>query len=226
MFNNFFKKLTFKHTLITISVVFITGALLSFFQIIYDISLTRKKITDDIKRLANITEEAAAQSLYHLDKVQAEKLIKGYIKYPPIKNASLTDNFGITLYTESSNKKQKSSIFKFFFSDQTENYHFNLFYTTENNSLISVGRLEIQTDYSAVYGEFEDRVKFIAVSNIFQNIFLALLIALIFHKSLTRPILKLSQSIAKINPRSPKGNKVNLPSGHEKDEMGLTCIRN
>ncbi|MDY0360936.1 MAG: ATP-binding protein [Desulforegulaceae bacterium] len=220
MFNNFFKKLTFKHTLITISVVFITGALLSFFQIIYDISLTRKKITDDIKRLANITEEAAAQSLYHLDKVQAEKLIKGYIKYPPIKNASLTDNFGITLYTESSNKKQKSSIFKFFFSDQTENYHFNLFYTTENNSLISVGRLEIQTDYSAVYGEFEDRVKFIAVSNIFQNIFLALLIALIFHKSLTRPILKLSQSIAKINPRSPKGNKVNLPSGHEKDEMG------
>jgi signal transduction histidine kinase len=221
MFNNFFQKLTFKHTLITISVVFFTGSILSFFQIIYDISLTRKKITNDIKRLAKITEETAAQSLYHLDKIQAEKLIKGYIKYSPVKNASLTDNFGITLYTKSNKYNDEKSIFKIFFKNQTENYNFNLFYTPENSYPISVGRLEIQTDYSAVYGEFENRVKLIVITNIIQHIFLALAIAFIFYKSLTKPILNLSESISKINPRSPEGHTVKPPSGHENDEMGL-----
>lgn len=220
MFNKFFQKLTFKHTIITISVIFMTGAVLSSFQIFYDISLTRKKITSDINRLVTITKESAAQSLYHLDKVQAEKLIKGFIKFPPIRNASLTDNFGITLYTETSENKSKSSVFNLFFNNQTENYNFDLSYIPDNSYPVSVGRLEIQTDYSAVYGEFETRAKFIAISNIVQHIFLAILIAFIFYRSLTKPILKLSENISKVNPTSPEGHSLELPKGHENDEMG------
>lgn len=220
MLNNFFKKLTFKHTLITISVIFLTGSLLSFFQIIYDISLTRKKVRADIQRLVKITEESAAQSLYHLDIVQAEKLIKGYIKYSPIINASLTDNFGITLYSETQQKTEETSFFKPFFSGQTENYNFDLFYSADNSDPISVGRLEMQTDYSAVYGEFEERAVFVGISNIIQHIFLGILIALIFYKTLTKPIVKLSEQISEIDPSSPEGQTVKTPKGHENDEMG------
>jgi signal transduction histidine kinase len=220
MFNNFFKKLTFKHTLITISVIFITGSILSFFQIIYDISLTREKVKNDIKRLVKITEESAAQSLYHLDVVQAEKLIKGYIKHSPVINATLTDNFGITLYSETQSKNQKMFLLDFFFKDKTENYNFDLFYSPANSDPISVGRLEIQTDYSTAYKEFKQRASFIAVSNIIQQIFLGIFIALIFYRTLTRPIVELSQQISAIDPTLPEGHNIKVSKRHKNDEMG------
>jgi signal transduction histidine kinase len=220
MIKNFYQKLTFKHSLITVSVVFITGLIISILQISYDLSLNKKRVSENIERLVNITEESAAQSLYHLDKAQAEKLINGYIKYSPVINVSITDNFGINLSSRTVKHSKKSNLLSFIFSDQTENFSYNLEYNPEDLRPVSVGTLEIQVDYSVLYSFFLKKAKTTFLFNILMSIIIAAVLAVLFYKTLTNPLVKISDDISKINPSSPEGQKLTVPKNNHYDEMG------
>ncbi|MGM0417330.1 MAG: ATP-binding protein [Thermodesulfobacteriota bacterium] len=220
MIRNFYQKLTFQHTLITVFVVFITGLVISLLQISYDLSLNKKKVAENIDRLVNITEDSAAQSLYHLDKAQAEKLINGYIKYSPVINVSITDNFGINLTSRTVKQKKNSNLLSFIFSDQTENFSYNLKYNPKDMKPVSVGTLEVQADYSVLFSMFLKKAKTTFLFDILMSIIIAAVLAVLFYKTLTKPLVQISDDISEINPSSPEGQKLTIPKNNHYDEMG------
>ncbi|MGM0609366.1 MAG: HAMP domain-containing sensor histidine kinase [Candidatus Muiribacteriota bacterium] len=220
MIKNFYQKLTFKHTLITVSVVFITGLFISILQVSYDLSLNKERVSENIERLVNITEDSAAQSLYHLDKAQAEKLINGYIKYSPVINVSITDNFGINLSSKTVKHDEKSNLMSYFFPNQTENFSYNLEYITEDLQTVAVGTLEIQVDYSVLFSMFLKKAKTTFLFDILMSIIIAAVLALLFYKTLTKPLVKISDDISGIDPSSPEGQKLTIPAKNNYDELG------
>lgn len=221
MEKNFYKRLTFKHTFLTIIIVFTTGTVFSLFQLIYDISSSKKRVKNNIEKMVEITHDSAAQSLYHLDKAQAKKLLEGYTKYPPVIYASITDNFGLNLAaTNSCEKTLQQSFIYGMFSHKKQDFNFNLDYSAENIESIIVGNLLLKVDYSRAYDAFVEKAKFSLINSIIMHIFLAVIIAIIFFHNLTKPLLKLSHDISKIDLNNQHEQELDIPSVHKDDEMG------
>lgn len=225
MEQNHLKRLTFKHTSITILVVFISGTFLSLFQIGYDISENKKRVQKSLYKLIDITEESASQALYHLDKNHGEKIINGYIKHDLIINAELLDNFGQILAARSLNQPVKNSLFTNLFLPEKETIKRNLAYSPGTSSPIKVGTMHIEINYSNLHEKFIKKIKIVLIFDLLMHILLAVIIALIFFKTLTSPLLKISSQVALINPLLPENNELRIPKNHEYDEMG-SLIKN
>jgi len=209
-----------KQTLTTILAVFISGFILSSFQIYRDLKKSRINEENNIARMLKITEPSAAQALYHLDRKQAEEIVNGYITYEPIIYVSLTDNFGGILYEKYSPRfKNNSPFFKLFYPD-TEIYNSKLSYSPGNSKAVFVGTIKLQTDYLFIYNNFIKKTKFILTSNLLLYLCLAVIFTIIFKKNITSPLLNLSEKISKIDPKKDQISTVDIPIMHRYDEIG------
>ncbi|ETX01159.1 MAG: hypothetical protein ETSY1_08470, partial [Candidatus Entotheonella factor] len=54
---------------------------------------------------------------------------------------------------------------------------------------------------------------------------LAAALAFIFHRTLTRPLLRYADQLSRIDPQGVTASKATVPPGHERDEFGLVVIR-
>ncbi len=68
---------------------------------------------------------------------------------------------------------------------------------------------------------FLDRARSTLISGLLRNLLLGLLLTAMFHVMVTKPILAISKSVSKIDPEAPGGHLVEVPRGHDADELGL-----
>ena len=212
--------LSFKLLRWVVGAALFVGIVLSFLQIAYDVHLTEQQIENDGQRILAMFEDPSTQALYSLDESVGRQVIEGLLHHEAVRFASI-GHPNEALLAQASQDLRVS---------QRRNFT-DLVFSQERSFKVALGRdvddgeyygdLSIVLD-TALYGErlLKNAVA-ILISGVLSALILGLVLYLIYHTLLTRPLEKTIRHLNRINPDRPADHQLPLLKGHEKNELGV-----
>lgn len=212
--------ISFKLLRWVLSAALLVGFVLSFTQIAYDVLVTRQLIDSDAKRILAMFKDPSTQALYSLDRDMGEQVVGGLLKHEAVR-AVMIGHEGEPVLAEGSRELQElfcRALTDMVFS-QERIYQTALVGSTDPSEYYGDLRITIDT---AIYGErlLKNSIV-ILVSGILRALILGLVLYLIYHALLTRPLAKIIRHLGRINPDRPGEYQLPMMSGHEKNELGV-----
>lgn len=183
-------------------------------------------------QLIDSYSDAAARAAFHVDELQAEAVVDGLMQYDLLNRVTIITDRGEVLVNRSKPNKtlEKDVLTDWLFSDVT---HFkrklvidrSKFITgrqlATQNGKISVGEIEIYTDATVISHSFIKEVKSNIAILAVEFLILAIALAVIFHRTITRPLENVVRQLSAIDPKNKDLANLKSPSNHESDELGM-----
>ncbi len=196
------------------------GLVLSCAQIIVGAYKVRHLIADDAQRILRMTRDPSTQAIYSLDREMGQQVMEGLFQHESIRLA-LIGTPGDEPLASKSRPPLELPLRRFtdaiFGAEQQ--YSVALIGQPPYNE--HYGELRITLDTARYGEEFLDDSVVIVVVGILRALTLGLILYLIYQWLLTRPLTKLIEHLAHINPDRPGEYKLPLLKGHERNELGL-----
>ena len=195
------------------------GFLFSTLQIITDLYDLRKKSHQTISQVIEIMRETAAQAVFNVNDALAWKVVNGLFQYKPIYLARIIDDELKVNMAQLERPKTGGGISRlahYILPDET--FVIPLHFQEREPP---VGHLHIEVDNVIVAWSFFKRTSWVILTGLLRNMFLASLLFLVFHHTLTRPLLELIHNIATLDPNHPSATRVPVDSNHRHNELGL-----
>ncbi|MBD8491805.1 GGDEF domain-containing phosphodiesterase [Pseudomonas syringae] len=219
-------KLEFKHSLsvkllrVVLLAALIVGVVLSCAQIVFDAYKTRQTLAYDAQRILDMFRDPSTQAVYSLDREMGMQVIEGLFQDSSVRQASI-GHPNETLLAEKERPLQQSS--SRWLTDlilgQERSFTTQLMGRSPYSEYYGDLRITLDT---ANYGEsFLISALIIFVSGTLRALVLALVLYLIYHWMLTKPLSKIIEHLTDINPDRPSEHQLPLLRGHEKNELGL-----
>ena len=212
-------RLSVKQARIAVAITLFIGLLLSAVQITLDLREERNLIDRTVRQVLATLRESATQAAYGLDENLASRVIAGLFEYQPVYEAELRDNFDNVLARQSEppSSSKRSFLTSLMFG---ENKQYDIRLETEPGNEL-VGYLSVQIDTNLIADGFINRATRILASGILRNLLLGLVLVAFFYATLTKPLLRISSMLRRINPNHPDPSGIKVPPKHERDELGM-----
>ena len=212
--------LSFKLLRWVLSAALIVGLALGFLQIAYDAVITRQLIDSDAQRILAMFEDPSTQALYSFDHEMGQQVIEGLLQHEAVRAASIGQQ-GEPMLAQGSQPLSRLAY----------RYLTDLVFSAEREYQVRLvggeaadehyGDLHIVLD-TATYGErLLNNAVVILVSGILRALILGLVLFLIYHALLTRPLAKIIRHLGRINPDRPGQYQLPVLNCHEKNELGV-----
>ncbi|MGN7611181.1 PAS domain S-box protein [Magnetococcales bacterium HHB-1] len=213
------RRLSFKLARIGVTLAFLLGLILSTIQIIYDYRSQSHVLKADIQRILQVAKHPATRSVHRLNADLANEVVLGLLVYDFIVAAEITDDLSNILAKQ---QKAQSQIktphwISQIFSNKIESYQIKLI--PKGMTEDKPGYLSITVDRHIALTHFFSRALYVIISDIFRNLLLVILLFSAYHLALTRPLNRLSEKLAHINPSHPE--PLHVDPKHKQDELGL-----
>ena len=196
------------------------GLVLSCAQIIFGAYKTRHLIADDAQRILRMTRDPSTQAIYSLDREMGSQVMEGLFQHESIREASIGHAGEEVLAHKSRPLLTLSSRW---LTDpilgRDQQFSIPLIGREPYNE--HYGDLRITLDTARYGQEFVSDSVVIAIIGVLRALTLGLVLFLIYEWLLTRPLTKLIEHLARINPDRPGAHKLPLIKGHERNELGL-----
>lgn len=196
------------------------GLVLSCAQIIFGAYKTRHLIADDAQRILRMTRDPSTQAIYSLDREMGSQVMEGLFQHESIREASIGHAGEEVLAHKSRPLLTLSSRW---LTDpilgRDQQFSIPLIGREPYNE--HYGDLRITLDTARYGQEFISDSVVIAIIGVLRALTLGLVLFLIYEWLLTRPLTKLIEHLARINPDRPGAHKLPLIKGHERNELGL-----
>ncbi|MQT53324.1 MULTISPECIES: bifunctional diguanylate cyclase/phosphodiesterase [unclassified Pseudomonas] len=219
-------KLEFKNSLsikllrIVLLSALVVGGILGCAQIVFDAYLTRQAVNEDAKQILNMFRDPSTQALYSLDREMAMQVIEGLFQDDAMRKASI-GHPNETVLAEKNRPLQATSsrwLTDFILGQER----------TFNTPLVGggpvkeyYGDLSITLD-TAPYGQgFLTNAGALLLSGVLRALLMSLVLYLIYHWLLTKPLSKMIQHLTSINPDHPSEHLIPQLKGHESNELGV-----
>ncbi len=225
-----FKSLTWKQTsLVVFSALFFAVAIF-----IVEIALVgvsaRDELKDSQKELLDSVEQPASNAVWALDDNLAKQTLEGVLKVEHVGSAVIELDDG-SMFVSVASPLSPLNIFdqlsKKLFGDLKEIsrslYRPLYFNETEKQQLI--GTLTIFYDTQELTDSLFSQLRFSLGATLARALLITLLLSIVFHRFLTRPIAEISEAIDKIDPESPDENLLPVSKAHMDDELGLVTSK-
>jgi diguanylate cyclase (GGDEF)-like protein/PAS domain S-box-containing protein len=211
--------LSVKQARIAVLLTLFIGLLFSAIQIAWDLREEQNLIDRTVKQVLATLRESATQAAYGLDETLAARVVSGIFEYEPVYEAVLHDNFGNILARKS---EQPSSSTRTFLTELMfgENQEYEISLMTGNSTGL-VGRLSVKIDTNLIADGFLNRAFRILMSGILRNLILGMVLVAFFYATLTKPLLRISALLQKVDPQNPDPARIDVPDRHERDELGM-----
>ena len=200
------------------------GILISFGQIFFDITQTRKQIAEDAHRILDMFRDPSTQAVYSLDREMGMQVVEGLFRHEAISFAHI-GNPGAPALADK--KRQLQETPSRWITDEllgTEQT-FSTELSGRGPYSEHFGDLTITLD-TAPYGkDFLDNALIIFVSGVLRSLAMGLMLFLIYHLLLTRPLTRIIDHLGSINPDRPGENKLPMLKGHDRNELGIWINR-
>jgi signal transduction histidine kinase len=217
-----FDRLSFRQARNTVMVAILLGFFASGLDLVDDARRERAVQRRTLEEVTEIIAEAAAKAAYDLDSSLASDVLKGLLSYRPIFHASIHDEFGARLaIRERPPIESRLRLFSEWLFGNELDISVPLFYEPPNRPRLQIGKLNVSVDSHITATAFLERARSTLISGLFRNLLLGLVLTAMFHVMVTKPILAISKSFSRIAPESPGGHLVEVPRGHDADELGL-----
>ncbi|MFP3518120.1 EAL domain-containing protein [Pseudomonas sp. SIMBA_077] len=218
-------KLEFKNSLsikllrIVLLCALIVGGLLGCAQIVFDAYITRQTVTEDANRILNMFRDPSTQALYSLDKEMAMQVVEGLFQDNAVHKAFIGPPDEAVLA-----EKNRPLL------DTSSRWLTDLILGKERTfttRLVGGANQEYYGDLSitfdtATYGQsFLTNAGALMLSGLLRALLMSLVLYLVYHWLLTKPLSKMIQHLTSINPDHPSEHLIPLVKGHENNELGL-----
>lgn len=212
--------LSYRQAMITVLTVFVIGLAISLYQIAADLEKEKEKTDQTVTQVLSLLKASAAQAAFSLDNHLAKQVVEGLFEFAPIFQAEIRDDFGGMLaYAERNQSEGGMKLLANMVVGEFKSYEVPLIWEESNQA---IGRMVVTVDTYLVAANFFERAKLILISGILRNLVLAILLVTLFYFTLTKPLLATVGSLSDIKPHmSPNQAAMDMPRGHENDEIGL-----
>ena len=219
-------KLEFKNSLsvkllrVVLLSALIVGVVLSCAQIVFDAYKTRQAVASDAQRILDMFRDPSTQAVYSLDREMGMQVIEGLFQDQAVRMASI-GHPNETMLAEKSRPLQ----------DTGTRWLTDLILGQERSFTTQLvgrgpyseyyGDLNITLD-TASYGQsFIFSSVIIFISGVLRALAMGLVLYLVYHWLLTKPLSRIIEHLTQINPDRPSEHQLPLLKGHETNELGL-----
>lgn len=198
----------------------IVGVVLSFAQIVFDAYKTRQAVDNEAHRILGMFRDPSTQAVYSLDREMGMQVIEGLFQHESVRMASIGHPNEPMLAEKS--RDQVASPTRWL-TDQIlgKEQSFTTKLVGRGPYSEYYGDLSITLD-TAPYGEsFVTNSVVIFISGVLRAMAMGLVLYLVYHWLLTKPLSKIIEHLTNINPDRPSEHKLPMLKGNEKNELGL-----
>ncbi|WP_339486414.1 putative bifunctional diguanylate cyclase/phosphodiesterase [Pseudomonas sp. EL_65y_Pfl2_R95] len=198
----------------------IVGVVLSCAQIVFDAYKTKQAVDNDAHRILGMFRDPSTQAVYSLDREMGMQVIEGLFQHESVQMASIGHPNEPML---AERQRPLAEIATRWITDpilgKAQNFSTQLVGKGPYSEYY--GDLNITLD-TALYGEnFITNSVIIFVSGVLRALAMGLVLYLVYHWLLTKPLAKIIEHLANINPDRPSAHKLPMPKGNEHNELGL-----
>lgn len=198
----------------------IVGVVLSCAQIVFDAYKTRQAVASDAQRILDMFRDPSTQAVYSLDREMGMQVIEGLFQDDAVRKASIGHPNEAMLAQKSRELQHSGSRWltdlilgkeRTFTTQLVGRGPYSEYY----------GDLSITLD-TATYGQgFIVSSVIIFISGVLRALAMGLVLYLVYHWLLTKPLSRIIEHLTEINPDRPSAHKIPLLKGHEKNELGI-----
>jgi diguanylate cyclase (GGDEF)-like protein len=196
------------------------GVVLSCAQIVFDAYKTRQAVANDAQRILGMFRDPSTQAVYSLDREMGMQVIEGLFQHESVRYASIGHPNEPMLAEKS---RELTQLPTRWMTDPIlgQEQHFSTKLVGRGPYSEYYGDLNITLD-TAPYGEsFVTNSVIIFISGVLRALAMGLVLYLVYHWLLTKPLSKIIEHLTNINPDRPSEHKLPMLRGNEKNELGL-----
>ena len=198
----------------------IVGVTLSVAQIVFDAYKTRQAVADDAQRILDMFRDPSTQAVYSLDREMGMQVIEGLFQDDAVRMASI-GHPNETMLAEKNRALQQSSSRWLTDLILGQERTFTTALVGKGPYSEYYGDLSITLD-TATYGKgFIVSSVIIFISGVLRALAMGLVLYLVYHWLLTKPLSRIIEHLTSINPDRPSEHKIPQLKGHERNELGL-----
>ncbi|MET0612604.1 MAG: EAL domain-containing protein [Pseudomonas caspiana] len=198
----------------------VVGVVLSCAQIVYDAYKTRQAVASDAERILDMFRDPSTQAVYSLDREMGMQVIEGLFQDNAVRLASI-GHPNETLLAEKERPLKSTSTRWLTDLILGEERSFTTQLVGRSPYSEYYGDLRITMD-TATYGEgFIINAVIIFISGVLRALAMGLVLYLVYHWLLTKPLSRIIEHLTNINPDRPSEHQLPLLKGHEKNELGI-----
>ena len=196
------------------------GVVISFGQIFFDITQTRQQITEDAQRILGMFRDPSTQAVYSLDKEMGMQVVEGLFQHEAVTYAGIGNPDGPALAEKQRPLRTASSrwITDRLFGEQQS---FSTELSGRGPYSEHFGDLRITLDTEPYGQRFLNNALIIFTSGLLRSLAMGLMLYLVYHLLLTRPLTRIIEHLTNINPDRPGEHKLPMLKGHDKNELGI-----
>lgn len=219
-------KLELKHSLslkllrVVLLSALIVGVVLSLAQIVFDVYKTRQAVANDAHRILGMFRDPSTQAVYSLDREMGMQVIEGLFQHESVRMAAIGHPNEPMLAEKA---REQVDIPTRWLTDPILGKEQNFTTQLVGRGPYSeyYGDLSITLD-TAPYGQnFVTNSVIIFISGVLRALAMGLVLYLVYHLLLTKPLSKIIEHLTNINPDRPSEHKLPMLKGNEKNELGL-----
>ncbi|PRA29640.1 putative bifunctional diguanylate cyclase/phosphodiesterase [Pseudomonas poae] len=198
----------------------IVGVVLSVSQIVFDAYKTRQAVAGDAQRILDMFRDPSTQAVYSLDREMGMQVIEGLFQDDAVRMASI-GHPNETMLAEKSRALQQAPSRWLTDLILGQERTFTTPLVGKGPYSEYYGDLSITLD-TATYGQgFIVNSVIIFISGVLRALAMGLVLYLVYHWLLTKPLSRIIEHLTSINPDRPSEHKIPLLKGHERNELGL-----
>ncbi|WP_372874122.1 putative bifunctional diguanylate cyclase/phosphodiesterase [Pseudomonas sp.] len=196
------------------------GVVLSCAQIVFDAYKTRQAVTSDAQRILGMFRDPSTQAVYSLDREMGMQVIEGLFQHESVRVAAIGHPNEPMLAEKS---RDAAKLPTRWLTDPIlgQEQSFTTQLVGRGPYSEYYGDLSITLD-TARYGEsFVTSSVVIFIAGVLRALAMGLVLYLVYHWLLTKPLSKIIEHLSQINPDRPSAHKLPMLKGNEKNELGL-----
>jgi len=198
----------------------VVGVVLSCAQIVYDAYKTRQAVATDAERILDMFRDPSTQAVYSLDREMGMQVIEGLFQDKAVRMASI-GHPNETLLAEKTRDLKPSPTRWLTDPILGQERSFTTQLVGRSPYSEYYGDLRITLD-TATYGEgFLINSMIIFISGVLRALAMGLVLYLVYHWLLTKPLSRIIEHLTSINPDRPSEHQLPLLKGHERNELGI-----
>lgn len=201
---------------ITLLIALLFGILGSATELFIDWRTKRQETLSSMQQILQMAQPSATEAAYLLNEQLAGSVVNGLARYAAVRQISLRDESGALLASYQTEQPEggQGTIAQYLFGDITE-HHITL---TQQGARI--GRLDLTLSAEVLAEDFHRRVLTLATVGLLRALAICAVVVLVFWLMIIRPLTRLSQQVASIDPARPGAALLPPAPGHARDEIG------
>ncbi len=214
---DFFNRIAFKLMRSSLAIALTLGAIVALVQVYTDLNEQREAIDNNIQEIFRVTENPAQRAVHLLDNQLAGEVVRGLEYYNFLTYAAIFDDKNQIMAEYRTPPTESATLWLTrLLMDEIKQYELDLIYSDGTYE----GRFVLRISNDAALAPFYSRSTTIFISGLLRNMSLALVLMVLYHYVLTRPLTTIASRFADIRPDQTEGRRIDNIDGHKHDELG------